>query len=78
MATVRQGKITVVCLGTMVVKDLSFHSFGVCCLFLVNSATPGTISTNCTYIQNPGYPSAYTATSNLAYTVSKSSSGDNF
>lgn len=45
--------------------------FGVCCLFISTAAA--TISENCSYIQNPSFPSAYTATSSLTWTVSKCS-----
>ena len=44
--------------------------FGVCCLFTVSSSG-STITQNCTYIQNPGFPSTYTSTTALTYTVSK-------
>lgn len=44
--------------------------FGVCCIFLV-SATGGTINQNCTYLRNPNFPTAYTASSALSYTVQK-------
>jgi len=47
--------------------------FGVCCLFIV-SATSTTISENCTYIQNPSYPSVYADTTALSYTINKCSS----
>ena len=46
--------------------------FGVCCV--IYSTTCGTsISTNTTYIRNPGYPSSYTASSasTCTYTFSK-------
>jgi len=43
--------------------------FGVCCLFTTQTA--GTISENCTYIQNPGFPSAYTTGSTIQWTVAK-------
>merc|ERR1719238_1772000 len=46
--------------------------FGVCCLFIVTS-TSTTISENCTYIQNPSYPSVYSETSALTYTINKCS-----
>lgn len=48
--------------------------FGVCCVFLV-SASGGTISQNCTYVQNPGFPSTYGDTAELTYTVYKCSAG---
>merc|ERR1712024_134367 len=49
--------------------------FGVCCV--IYTTTCGTsISTNTTYIRNPGYPSSYTASSasTCTYTISKESS----
>ena len=47
--------------------------FGVCCVFTVSSA--GTVTQNNTYIQNPGYPTGYTALSNILYSIAKSSTG---
>jgi len=44
--------------------------FGVCCLFTVQTASQE-INQNCTYIQNPGFPSAYTETTALTYTIRK-------
>lgn len=46
--------------------------FGVCCVITM-STCGGSISTNTTYIQNPGYPTAYTpaTTGTCAYTISK-------
>jgi len=46
--------------------------FGVCCV-ISTSTCSSTISTNTTYIQNPGYPSSYTPTTTgtCTYTVSK-------
>ena len=38
---------------------LSLSRFGVCCLFLV-TGTGDEISQNCSYIQNAGFPMAYT------------------
>jgi len=46
--------------------------FGVCCLFIVKD-TSTTINENCTYIQNPSFPSAYTDTTALTYTINKCS-----
>ena len=48
--------------------------FGVCCV--IYSTTCGTsISTNTTYIRNPGYPSSYTPTSSgtCTFTINKCS-----
>jgi len=44
--------------------------FGVCCLFTVQSASEE-INQNCTYIQNPSFPTAYTETTALTYTIKK-------
>jgi len=43
--------------------------FGVCCLF--TRQTTGSINQNCTYIQNPGFPNAYTDTAAVSYTINK-------
>ena len=48
--------------------------FGVCCLFLY-SASGSTIMQNCSYIRNPSFPSSYTGTSSVTYTIQKCSSG---
>ena len=47
--------------------------FGVCCLFLVSEVST-VINENCTYIRNPGFPSVYSATNALTYTIQKCSS----
>jgi len=46
--------------------------FGVCCVFTV-SATGSSVSENCTYIVNPGYPSNFGTASTISYTINKSS-----
>merc|ERR1719367_864222 len=46
--------------------------FGICCLFVV-STTGATIEQNCTYIQNPGFPSTLSDSTSLSYTVKKCS-----
>ena len=46
------------------------NSFGVCCVFLVTSSGT-TINQNNTYIQNPGFSTAYSATTALTYTINK-------
>ena len=46
--------------------------FGVCCVFVLS--TTGEISENCSYIQNPSYPSVYGDTTSLTYTIKKCSS----
>ena len=50
----------------------TIYRFGVCCLFIV-SATSTTINENCTYIQNPSFPSVYADTTSLTYTINKCS-----
>ncbi len=50
-------------------------SFGVCCVFSISSSNGGSVSQNNTYIQNPNYPSVFTSTSAISYTVNKVSSG---
>jgi len=45
--------------------------FGICCLFTLSSSSSLTVSQNNTYIQNPSFPSVYTDTSALTYTVNK-------
>jgi hypothetical protein len=54
-------------------KDILLLRFGVCCIFTLTNG--GTVSQNCTYIQNPGFPSSYGSTSAINYMVTKSSSG---
>ena len=45
--------------------------FGVCCV-ISSTTCDSTISTNTTYIRNPGYPSTYTATAGTCkYTIGK-------
>ena len=55
-------------------RPVFFNRFGVCCLFLVSSSG-GVINQNCTYIRNPGFPSAYSGAGSVAYTINKCSSG---
>jgi len=45
-------------------------SFGVCCVIRV-STCGGSVSQNCSYIENPGYPSEYTTTGDCSYTVTR-------
>jgi len=47
--------------------------FGSCCLLYVDTCG-GTISTNRTYIRNPGYPSTYTTAGTCTWTFEKCSS----
>jgi len=51
------------------------HRFGVCCIFLV-STSGSTISQNSTYLRNPSFPSVYSSTSSLSYSVTKCSNGN--
>lgn len=48
-------------------------SFGVCCIVKIATCT-GTVTQNCSYIENPGYPSAHTATGACSYGVTRCSS----
>lgn len=45
-------------------------AFGVCCLKTL-SACGGSVTQNCTYIDNPGYPSSYSTTGDCSYTVTR-------
>merc|ERR1712241_392950 len=45
-------------------------SFGVCCVISI-STCGSSISQNCSYIENPGYPSTYSTTGDCSYTVSR-------
>jgi hypothetical protein len=46
--------------------------FGICCVFtLSGDDSTQTVKYNDTYIQNPGFPTVYTDTSALSYTVNK-------
>ena len=49
---------------------LFYFRFGVCCVFLV-SDSGSNINQNCTYIRNPGFPQAYSATTGVQYTINK-------
>ena len=46
--------------------------FGVCCVFII-STTSSKTANNCSYIQNPDFPSVYSETSSLTYTIEKCS-----
>jgi len=48
-------------------------SFGVCCVISV-STCGGTVSQNCSYIENVGFPSGRTLTGACAYTINRCSS----
>lgn len=45
-------------------------SFGVCCVIRV-STCGGVASSNCTYIDNPGYPSSFKTTGDCSYTITR-------
>lgn len=45
--------------------------FGVCCTFIFDDGANRDISENCTYVQNTGYPNAYTGTTGATYSVKK-------
>lgn len=47
-------------------------AFGVCCVVKV-STCGSSVSKNCSYIDNPSYPSAYTTTGDCSYTVTRCS-----
>ena len=49
--------------------------FGVCCLFTL-STSGSTISQNCSYIQNPNFPTALAGGSAVSYTVNKCNDGE--
>ena len=50
--------------------------FGICCVFTLNGDdSTQTVNYNDTYIQNPGFPTVYTDTSSLSYTVNKCQDG---
>ncbi len=48
--------------------------FGVCCVFIVTAGT-STISQNCTYVQNPNFPSGLPNTNSVQYTVQRCNDG---
>ena len=50
---------------------MSHSSFGVCCVFILDTAAATNVNQNSTYLQNPGYPSALTDTMSKTYTVNK-------
>ncbi len=56
------------------INHILICSFGTCCVFINNDGS-GTITENCTYIQNPSYPSADTADTSITYTIGKCSNG---
>eukprot|EP00093_Oithona_nana_P013825 13825.XXX_144505_146013_1 [CDS] Oithona nana genome sequencing. len=50
------------------------QGFGVCCLFS-SSKSGDTIRENCSYVQNPNFPSVYTTSQAVTYTVEKCTKG---
>ena len=52
----------------------SFGRFGVCCLFS-SSKSGDTIRENCSYVQNPNFPSVYTTSQAVTYTIEKCTKG---
>ena len=68
------GLYQYICIECIPYSFVFLHRFGVCCVFTVTeSGQP--ITQNCTYIRNPGFPSAYSGTSPVSYTINKCSSG---
>ena len=55
-----------------IINRSNLFRFGVCCLFIVTD-TSTTIDQNCTYIQNPSFPSVYSSETALTYTINKCS-----
>ena len=50
--------------------------FGICCVFtLRGDDSTQEVNNNDTYIQNPGFPTVYTDSSGLSYTVNKCKDG---
>ena len=49
-------------------KSLPILGFGVCCTFLATTCG-SSVAQNCTYIQSPGYPSAYTTAGTCKYSI---------
>lgn len=50
--------------------------FGVCCVFIIKDDDKRDVKYNETYIQNPGFPSAYGKIDALSYTVRKMNDGE--
>ncbi len=74
--TARQGKLCYLFYYEYInSRDLQFFRFGVCCLFIL-STSAATISENCTYLQNPSFPSVYSSATGLTYTISKCATGN--
>ena len=52
------------------IEENTICRFGVCCIFVI-STTGSTVTQNCSYVQNPGFPSALTAVTPLEFTINK-------
>ena len=50
--------------------------FGVCCVFAYNDDSKTDVNYNDTYLQNPDFPSTYSETNSLDYTINKLNSGN--
>merc|ERR1712004_172028 len=53
------------------VKGGCAAGFGVCCVFMYNDDDKTDVNYNDTYLQNPDYPSVYSETNNIDYTINK-------
>ena len=60
---------------TPVINSYLCFRFGVCCVFMINDATTTQVNYNNTYLQNPGFPSTYSETTGITYTVAKVNEG---
>ena len=56
------------------INQILFGRFGVCCLFS-SSKSGDTIRENCSYVQNPNFPSVYTTSQAVTYTIEKCTKG---
>ena len=56
------------------IKFILLGRFGVCCLFS-SSKSGDTIRENCSYVQNPNFPSVYTTSQAVTYTIEKCTKG---
>lgn len=45
--------------------------FGVCCIFRVSTCPLSTVTQNCTFIENPGFPTAHKKTGACVYSVTR-------
>lgn len=65
-------KTSTECSSTGTADGNCASGFGVCCI-TKTSTCGGSVSQNCSYIENPSYPSAYTTTGDCSYTVTRCS-----